>query len=127
MTTIKKNQTTLYSVYCFIVLLVGGICRMVKKAGNGKCGKFGQVFFSLLAFLSLTGTVMVCAAFEAETISWFIAVLGAAFCMLSFSVFAGMAGAFRSYRYMKKKQKHQNCGKVMRIPAEAMTCGKKSA
>ena len=123
---LKKKRTTIYSIYCFVVLFAGCICRMVKRVGNGKCGKAGQAVFSLLAFLCLAGTVLLCAAWESESISWLPSMLGAGSCLLGFGLFAGMAGAFRPYRYMKKKQRHSSRGRVVRMPSEA-AYGKKSA
>lgn len=123
----KRKRTTLYSVYCFVVLIAGCICRTVKRIGNGKCGKLGQAVFSLLAFLSLIGTILLCAAWEAESISWLPAIFGAGSGLLGFGLFAGMAGAFRPYRYMKKKQRRAGRGRMMRIPAQTARVRKISA
>ena len=122
----KKKKTTIYSVYCFAILFAKCIWRMAKKAGNGKCTKGGQALLSLLAFLSLAGTVLFCAAWETESISWLPAVLGTSGCLLGFGMFAGLAGAFRPYQYMKKKYQHSG-GRMMQIPARTIEAGKKSA
>lgn len=113
----KKENTSVYAIYCFFVLAAGCISRGVKKLCRGKCSKAGQTFFSLLAFLCLGGAVCITAAAEGDHISFLSALLGGAALMGGFGLFAGMAGAFRPYRYLKKRAKRTSSRHMVCIAA----------
>lgn len=114
----KERENGLgYRLFCMMVLFCGTLYRAVKKAMKGKCGKKLQGLFSVLAFGCLGAVIYLCACLEQDRLSLLSTVLLAIPCMAGFGLFCDFAGAFRPYRYMKKKGMHQNRRKnVMHMP-----------
>ena len=114
-----KEQKIGYQFYCFLVLFFTAVYRTMKKSVNGKCGKLMQTIYSILAFGCLGGIVYVCASLENDLISIFHAALTAGVLLAGFSLFCSLAGAFRSHRYIKRKQQFTTRKKMISIQKSA--------
>lgn len=103
--TKRKEYHIFYKLFCMVVVFFHLAYRCVRKCCKGKItGKF-QPVLSMLALGCITAVCLLPSALDKEMISFGQAGVFSVLLLLGFVCFAGMAGAFRPYQYMKKKQK----------------------
>ena len=113
--TKKKEYSCIYKLFCTLVLFFGLLYRCIRKCCKGKVSAKLQPVLSLLAFGCIGSVCLLPSALEQELLSFGQTALLSMLLLLGFTCFAGMAGAFRPYRYLKKKQKLASKQKLLPI------------
>ena len=117
--TKRKEYHCLYKLFCMIVVFFHLVYRCVRKCCKGKVTGKLQPVLSVLALGCITAVCLLPSALDQGMISLGQAGLFSVLLLLGFGCFAGMAGAFRPYRYMKKKQKFVSRRNVLTISDSA--------
>lgn len=113
--TKRKEYHFAYKLFCMLVVFFHLIYRCAKKCCKGKVTGKLQPVLSVLALGCITLVCLLPSALDKGMISLGQAGLFSVLLLLGFGCFAGIAGAFRPYRYMKKKQKFVSRRKVLTI------------
>ena len=113
--TKRKEYHCVYKLFCMIVVFFHLIYRCAKKCCKGKVTGKLQTVLSVSAWGCIISVCLLPSALDKGMISLGQAGLFSVLLLLGFGCFAGMAGAFRPYRYMKKKQKFVSGRKVLTI------------
>ena len=122
-----KEYHCLYKLFCMIVVFFHLVYRCARKCCKGKVTGRLQPVLSVLALSCITSVCLLPSALDQGMISLGQAGLFSVLLLLGFGCFAGMAGAFRPYRYMKKKQKFTSRSKILTISDSASERSTKTA
>ncbi|MBS5661269.1 MAG: hypothetical protein KHW79_08305 [Clostridiales bacterium] len=125
--TKRKEYHCLYKLFCMIVVFFHLVYRCARKCCKGKVTGRLQPVLSVLALSCITSVCLLPSALDKGMISLGQAGLFSILLLLGFGCFAGMAGAFRPYRYMKKKQKFASRSKILTISDSASERSTKTA
>ena len=125
--TKRKEYHCLYKLFCMIVVFFHLVYRGARKCCKGKVTGRLQPVLSVLALSCITSVCLLPSALDKGMISLGQAGLFSILLLLGFGCFAGMAGAFRPYRYMKKKQKFASRSKILTISDSASERSTKTA
>ena len=125
--TKRKEYHCLYKLFCMIVVFFHLVYRCARKCCKGKVTGRLQPVLSVLALSCITSVCLLPSALDKGMISLGQAGLFSILLLLGFGCFAGMAGAFRPYRYMKKKQKFTSRSKILTISDSASERSTKTA
>ena len=125
--TKSKEYHCLYKLFCMIVVFFHLVYRCARKCCKGKVTGRLQPVLSVLALSCITSVCLLPSALDKGMISLGQAGLFSILLLLGFGCFAGMAGAFRPYRYMKKKQKFTSRSKILTISDSASERSTKTA
>ena len=113
--TKRKEYPFLYKLFCMVVVFFHLIYRCARKCCKGKVTGRLQPVLSVLALGCITAVCLLPSALDKGMISFGQAGVFSALLLLGFGCFAGMAGAFRPYHYMKKKQQFASRRKVLTL------------
>ena len=125
--TKRKEYHCLYKLFCMIVVFFHLVYRCARKCCKGKVTGRLQPVLSVLALSCITSVCLLPSALDKGMISLGQAGLFSILLLLGFGCFAGMAGAFRPYRYMEKKQKFTSRSKILTISDSASERSTKTA